>query len=82
MSGAYDSLPFVWTEANFATHHAHMDEEHQGLFTAIDKLDHERSLASYESLASLVIQHFKDEEELGLSESHKVGGWQHHYIYF
>lgn len=72
MSGAYDSLPFVWTETNFGTHNAHMDEEHRGLFVAMDKLDQERTLASYESLAGLVIQHFKDEEELGLSEGHKV----------
>ncbi len=43
-----------------------------GLFAAIDKLDQERTAASFESLAGLVITHFKDEEaEAELSAAHK-----------
>jgi hypothetical protein len=67
------STPFVWTAEVFGTDNAQMDEEHAGLFTAIDKLDAERSLAAFESLAGLVVQHFQDEEALGsLSDAHKV----------
>ena len=43
-----------------------------GLFEAIDLLAAERTAASFESLAGLVIKHFSDEEALGLSESHLV----------
>jgi hypothetical protein len=43
-----------------------------GLFEAIDRLAAERTAASFESLAGLVIKHFSDEEALGLSESHLV----------
>ena len=42
-----------------------------GLFAAIDQLDRERTAASFESLAGLVIKHFEDEETLGLTEAHK-----------
>jgi len=43
------------------------------LFTAIDTLEAERTLASFEALAGLVVAHFADEEELGsLSDAHKV----------
>ena len=70
MSGPYDSLPFNWAAGNFATNNAHMDDEHKGLFTAIDKLDAERTVANYEALAGLVIAHFNDEEALGLPAGH------------
>ena len=40
------------------------------MFTAIDILEKERTLASYESLVGLVVAHFEDEEKLGLSEVH------------
>ena len=70
---SFDNLEFKWTAPVFGTNVPHMDEEHAGLFTAIDRLDAERTLESYESLAGLVIQHFQDEEaECGLSDSHKV----------
>ena len=70
---AFDGLEFKWTAGVFGTNNAHMDDEHAGLFTAIDRLDAERSLEAYEALAGLVIQHFKDEEaECGLSDEHKV----------
>eukprot|EP01039_Chlorochromonas_danica_P009648 gene9648-10667_t len=59
---SFDSLPFVWTAEVFGTNHAQMDEEHAGLFAAIDKLDAERTPAAFESLAGLVITHFADEE--------------------
>lgn len=75
MSGAFDSLPFDWAAGNFATHEAHMDDEHKGLFASIDNLDKNRTVANFESLAGLVIQHFKDEEALGLSAAHVQ---QHH----
>ncbi len=68
----YDSLPFVWTADVFGTNDAKMDEEHAGLFTAIDKLDADRNLAAFEALAGLVVQHFEDEEKLGLTDAHKV----------
>ena len=68
---AFDSLPFKWTEATFATHNAEMDSEHQGLFAGIDKLDHERTTASFEALCGLVTKHFHDEEKLGLPAAHK-----------
>lgn len=69
---SFDSLPFVWTAETFGTNNAHMDEEHKGLFAAIDKLDAERTVGAFESLAGLVITHFKDEEaENNLSEGHK-----------
>lgn len=69
---AFDGLEFKWTAGVFGTNNAHMDDEHAGLFTAIDRLDAERSLEAYEALAGLVIQHFKDEEaECGLSDEHK-----------
>ena len=46
---------------------------HTGLFTAIDTLNAERTTASFEALAGLVIAHFADEEAQGcLSESHLV----------
>lgn len=69
---SFDGLPFVWTAEMYGTHNAHMDEEHAGLFTAIDRLDKERSLVAFEDLAGLVVKHFADEEELGLSDAHKV----------
>jgi hypothetical protein len=72
---AFDGLEFKWTAGVFGTNNAHMDDEHAGLFTAIDRLDAERTLEAYESLAGLVIQHFKDEEgECGLDDAHKVSG--------
>lgn len=44
-----------------------------GLFAAIDALDAQRTTESFEALAGLVIQHFKDEEaECNLSDAHKV----------
>ncbi len=67
---AFDGLDFRWTAEVFGTHNDHMDEEHRGLFTAIDALDRERTAASFEHLAGLVIQHFKDEETLGLGDAH------------
>ena len=69
---AFDGLEFKWTAEVFGTNNAHMDEEHAGLFTAIDRLDAERTLGAYEALAGLVIQHFKDEEaENTLSDAHR-----------
>ncbi len=68
---AYDNLPFQWTKETFGTNNAEMDVEHQGLFTAIDALDKERTTASFEALAGLVIKHFADEEKVGLPEAHK-----------
>jgi len=66
-------MAFVWTAAEFGTNEPKMDEEHAGLFTAIDTLEAERTLASFEALAGLVVAHFADEEELGsLSDAHKV----------
>lgn len=42
-----------------------------GLFTGIDKLDRERTAASFEELAGLVIKHFQDEEAAAsLPEGH------------
>jgi hemerythrin len=62
---------FKWTAEVFGTNNAHMDEEHQGLFTAIDALDVARSAESFEALAGLVITHFADEEkEMTLPEEH------------
>lgn len=70
---SFDNLEFKWTAGVFGTNVPHMDDEHAGLFAAIDRLDAERTLEAYESLAGLVIQHFQDEEaECGLSDSHKV----------
>ncbi len=69
---AFDGLEFKWTATVFGTNNPHMDEEHAGLFAAIDHLDAERTLTAYESLAGLVIQHFKDEEEENnLGDEHK-----------
>ena len=43
-----------------------------GLFAAIDQLDAERTAASFESLAGLVIKHFQDEDDqCSLSDAHK-----------
>ncbi len=70
---AYDALPFDWAAGNFATHNGPMDDEHKGLFAAIDKLHKERTLGAYEALCTLVVTHFKDEEAIGkLSDAHKV----------
>ncbi len=61
---AFDSLPFKWTMDVFGTHNQEMDREHQGLFAGIDRLDKERTLASFESLVQLVVTHFADEEKV------------------
>lgn len=71
---SFDNLEFKWSPAVFGTNVPHMDEEHAGLFAAIDALDAQRTTASFESLAGLVIKHFADEEaECNLSDAHKVG---------
>lgn len=43
-----------------------------GLFTAIDAVEAERTVESFERLAGLVVQHFADEEQLGLTDAHKA----------
>lgn len=76
---SYETLPFIWTAEVFGTNNAQMDEEHAGLFTAIDILDSERTVESFESLAGLVIAHFADEEKAcGLSAAHLVSRNEHH----
>ncbi len=70
---AFDGLDFKWTAGVFATNNAKMDDEHKGLFDAMDALDKARTPASFEALCGLVVTHFKDEEaSQGLSDAHKV----------
>eukprot|EP01083_Nonionella_stella_P162524 533625_1 len=68
---AFDGLKFEYSADVFATNNAEMDTEHEGLFTAINTLNGDRSVANYEALAGLVIKHFADEEAgNSLSEEH------------
>ena len=73
---AFDKLDFKWTAEVFGTKESKMDTEHAGLFAAIDKVEAEKTAASFEALAGLVIQHFKDEEAImtaagGVPAAHK-----------
>jgi hemerythrin-like metal-binding protein len=66
------TLDFKWTADVFGTGNGHMDEEHVGLFNAIDALAEAKTPESFEAMAGLVIAHFADEEkECNLSDAHK-----------
>jgi hemerythrin len=71
-------MRLVWNNQKYATGFDNIDRQHQGLFKAVNELlaackavggsasqeAHEKALEIIDFLASYVIEHFRDEEEL------------------